>query len=85
MKAVGIDMMFLHRIVLLRVLGHQLRMSGGVEAETSRKAKLTRAFMSSWVGRYGTPKLLVVDQGRENWPALRLASPPPTRSRRQAS
>ena len=35
---VGIDMMFLHRIVLLRVLGHQLRMGGGVEAETSRKA-----------------------------------------------
>ena len=37
-----------------------------VEAISDKKAEtVTQAFMTSWVGHYGAPKLIVADQGRE--------------------
>ncbi|CAE7779821.1 unnamed protein product, partial [Symbiodinium necroappetens] len=64
-EVVGIDLIFFRKLVLLNCLcwgtGYQW-----VEPVADKRAEtVTAALLSSWFGHYGTPKLVVADQGGE--------------------
>ena len=64
-EVIGIDLMFFRKLILLNCLcwgtGYQW-----VEPLPDKKAEtVTAALMTSWIGHYGTPKIIVADQGGE--------------------
>ena len=64
-EVVGIDLVFFRKIIMMNVLCWGTSYQW-VEAIPDRRSEtVTQAFMCSWVGHYGTPKLIVADQGRE--------------------
>ena len=64
-EVVGIDLIFFRKLVMLNCLcwgtGYQW-----VEPLPDKKAEtVTAAVMASWIAHYGTPKLIIADQGGE--------------------
>ena len=64
-EVVGVDLFYVKKHAMLNVLcwGTSLQW---VEALSDKSAEtVTRAFMKSWCGHYGAPRMLVADQGGE--------------------
>ena len=64
-EVVGVDLIFVKRRPLLNCLcwGTSLQWVETLDNKTA--SEVTRAFMSSWVARYGAPRLVVADRGSE--------------------
>ena len=64
-EVVGIDLVFFRKTILMNVLCWGTSYQWVEAIPDKRSETVTQAFMCSWVGHYGIPKLVVADQGRE--------------------